>query len=890
MDDILKFIQANSTALGLVVAGAIIGLLAQKVLPGLWNLFVRGLKGLAGRISGRGSDDEFERKYLTWLITRHGYLGLLPSNVAVKLQGQRQAVELEQVFVELSLTASGVMGTDAPVAGASRPPRGPTGKGGEGLASRANPETPGSELGRVIGQHRHLVIRGDPGSGKTTLMKYLAVTCARALRNPAREGDRRTLVRERLGWPDRPFPIFVSLGRQSGVTTWDKTHSLVAAMAEESERELEGCPKGFFERRLKRGHCLILLDAFDEIGSREGRNAMGGYIAGLCSAYDHPTHRVVVTTRIVGYEGQLDTQGFAVQTVQPLTTREMHQLARQRYHAIALNESVDEPADRAALLQQDYARRAERLLAEFERNARLRELATNPLLLALIVLVHSVKVELPEERHILYRDCVEILTQHWRQSKKQQYLQPVAPKEELKLEQKIALLQTLALAIQHQRTETGQGQVPLRRSVAQDLLAEQLAQFLAGQLPAEPEARRALCCDKAAEWLDGIRQESGILVEVGLDKTSGDPLVSFSHLTFQEYLAARALTQLPGLPPALTDNLLNQVWQEVVLLYAAMSPPARAGGVVSRLLDASSLSDPRGLLAASRCLSDKVTLDEALQARIRQGIDDLVRRGDGDERMRSCEVLVRLGTAEAVALLVNVVETDASWPVRLVAANGLARLGDPRPLDEMVEVPAGEFLYGEAKEKRVLAQAFRMGKYPVTNAQYGKFVKESGHAPPRDWEDSSYPEGKANHPVVNVTWNDAQAYCQWLSKTTGKPYRLPTEEEWERAARGTDGREYPWGNEFDKAKCNTSESGIGGTSSVGIFVEGVSPCGALDMAGNVWEWTASKYSESSYVLRGGSWFIPQHNARCASRGWNEPGFWINDLGFRVVSPGAISER
>jgi formylglycine-generating enzyme required for sulfatase activity len=193
---------------------------------------------------------------------------------------------------------------------------------------------------------------------------------------------------------------------------------------------------------------------------------------------------------------------------------------------------------------------------------------------------------------------------------------------------------------------------------------------------------------------------------------------------------------------------------------------------------------------------------------------------------------------------------------------------------------------------------YRIGKYPVVNAEYKRFLDETGYPAPPDWNEGNYPSGKANHPVVTVTWRDAVAYCRWLSQKTGKTYRLPTEAEWEKAARGTDGREYPWGNSFDPARCNSfDESGIGTTTPVGIYPDGASPCGAMDMAGNVWEWCQSLYqpypyrmddgredleSEGLRVLRGGSFGLVARGVRGAFRYRIVPGFWLASGGFRCV--------
>ncbi|MDY6853135.1 MAG: SUMF1/EgtB/PvdO family nonheme iron enzyme [Thermodesulfobacteriota bacterium] len=189
-------------------------------------------------------------------------------------------------------------------------------------------------------------------------------------------------------------------------------------------------------------------------------------------------------------------------------------------------------------------------------------------------------------------------------------------------------------------------------------------------------------------------------------------------------------------------------------------------------------------------------------------------------------------------------------------------------LNDMVEVPAGEFQYGYKKIEKEIQSPFFIDVYPVTNDQYERFMKEGGYTndalwspeglqwrkkdnitQPKYWDDDKW--NKEGHPVVGVSWYEAEAYANWAGK------RLPTEEEWERAARGTDGREYPWGDVFDKERCNSEESGIGRTTRVTRYPNGTSPDGCYDMAGNVWEWTSSYYTEegAGRVFRGGGWFI-----------------------------------
>ncbi|MCU0485999.1 MAG: bifunctional serine/threonine-protein kinase/formylglycine-generating enzyme family protein [Anaerolineales bacterium] len=208
---------------------------------------------------------------------------------------------------------------------------------------------------------------------------------------------------------------------------------------------------------------------------------------------------------------------------------------------------------------------------------------------------------------------------------------------------------------------------------------------------------------------------------------------------------------------------------------------------------------------------------------------------------------------------------------------------------EWVEVPAGEFLYGDNKEKQRIAQAYLIGKYPVTQAQYQKFIDanpnhpvpygEADWAKPYNWDRQkrTRPAGKGDHPVVLVSWNDAQAFCKWAN------CRLPTEEEWEKAARGEDGRTYPWGNEEpDRTRANFNRNEKG-TTTVGRYSpRRDSPYGCADMSGNVWEWTASKYDANRYVLRGGSWYDVPNFLRVADRLDVDPTGRDYGIGFRCA--------
>jgi formylglycine-generating enzyme required for sulfatase activity len=223
---------------------------------------------------------------------------------------------------------------------------------------------------------------------------------------------------------------------------------------------------------------------------------------------------------------------------------------------------------------------------------------------------------------------------------------------------------------------------------------------------------------------------------------------------------------------------------------------------------------------------------------------------------------------------------------------------------EFMRVQGSKFLMGSTKENKSTYEAERrqhtvdipydywMARFPTTNAEYNRFKKRN------------FVKGKENHPVSHVSWNDAMEYCKWLNQLLNSEIRnqklqlrLPTEAEWEKAARGTDGREYPWGITFDENKCNTGESDKKSTTSVGLFSpQGDSPYGCSDMSGNVWEWTHSLYKPYPYkvsdgredekasgarVLRGGTFGLSgELFAGCASRSINS---FNLGTGFRVCA-------
>lgn len=219
---------------------------------------------------------------------------------------------------------------------------------------------------------------------------------------------------------------------------------------------------------------------------------------------------------------------------------------------------------------------------------------------------------------------------------------------------------------------------------------------------------------------------------------------------------------------------------------------------------------------------------------------------------------------------------------------------------ELLRIPVGEFSMGGWVKHPTSLDTYYISKYPITNAQYKRFIEGEGHACPSHWTGGrEYPIGKEDHPVVHVSWTDARAYCDWLSKKTDQVFRLPTEAEWEKAAQGPDRRTYPWGDEWDMWKCNSAEREIKHTTRVGLdSPEADSRFGVSDMAGNVWEWTSSLDKDLPYdpddgredreadgerILRGGSFKNYKAQVACAYREvHNQPKATGEEIGFRIA--------
>jgi formylglycine-generating enzyme required for sulfatase activity len=759
----------------------------------------------------------------------------------------------------------------------------------------------------LLNREKYLVLLGDPGSGKSTFINFVALCLAGekmgnllanigVMRAPLpfeedeTRGDKRKEKR-RQPWDHGPLlPVRIvlrdlaarGLSEPGAAANRDTLWKFIGAELGNNLKEFAP----HLKKVLQEEGGLILLDGLDEVPDASNRRiqvkeAVKGFVE------DFPKCRVLATSRTYAYQRQeWKLDGFAEALLSPFSPKQISHFVEKWYEHIGhvRNLNNEEAKGRASLL-----------ITAIERSERLAELAERPLLLTLMASLHAWRGgSLPEKREQLYADAVELLLDQWespkvvRDASGQPILQQSSIAEWLRVDKSVVRWELNQLAFEAHRD---QPQLVGTADISQERLVADLMRI----------ARN--------KEVNPLQIEAYIRDRAGLLAARGDGVYTFPHRTFQEYLAACHLTDF-GFPDAAADLLRAdpQRWREAVLL---------AGSKAARGTSAAAW-----FLAEALCFREVAVMKDggnfdadcwgALLAG--QTLLENERERLGQVSERNAPRLKRFRQW----LLLIVVEGLLPPVDRALAGECLSVFGDARDLEELVPVPEGKFFMGNDRDKdarpkhEVFLPGFKIGRYPVTNSQYRAFINATG----RTWYFSKglRPE-YANCPAESVEWYDARAFCEWLTvewRKAGRIFgdeivRLPTEAEWEKAARGTGGRDYPWGDSWEEGRCNTSESKIGGTCAVGMFPGGASPYGCLDMAGNVWEWTSSlwgknfgkpdfKYpyrpddgrenldagNEILRVLRGGSWNRDQYFARCAGRYWDCPYNWHDYVGFRVV--------
>ncbi len=736
-------------------------------------------------------------------------------------------------------------------------------------------EVPFDEALALAEKHglRGAVVLGDPGTGKTTLLKHFV------LAGPAR-----------LGLPAETVPVLLELRRLA-----DPGAGLLPALTGAIERIAPGLDAAAFAKRLlRRDHLLVLVDGLDEIADATQRAEVSRWLeeAAMTSLKDSV---FVVTSRYAGYKGDARLTGrFLELHVRDLTEAEARRFLQDWYGAVEAQAELGrapEVAERLATeAADDLALRI--FTADDPRTVSLRELATNPLLLQILCLVHRDRKHLPERRVDLYGECCAVLLELWRRAKGM----PVV----LTASQSLKLLQPLAYWLHTEgRKEAGGAEIL-------PLLAAPLRELGRG-------------ADEGEALLEAIRDQSGLLVNVG-------PAYAFLHLSFQEYLSARhvqdQIVRAPELLAGLAGHFGETWWREVILLAVGLDNPSLFEPLLSTLLRQETLQ--RDVRLADDLLRDaSAVTPRPLLTALAGGIASAQERYHALRLLRAlpgwdAEPLPdgAMGTAVVSRLLTDPDPQAAGMAAELLGIERPAprRTGRQEPAageerrnevdgTVLLYVPGGEYTLGSddisGEEKpvhRVVLSPFWIAKYPVTNEQYALFLAANpGTREPAYWADKQL--NQPEQPVVGVSWEEAQAYCRWAG------LRLPSEAQWEAAARGPDGRRYPWGNDEPTPEHANFGNREGRTTPVGSYPKGAGPFGALDQAGNVWEWCEDVWDAAAYrerdgqcdpvtttgepavrCLRGGSWVYDARYLAVAYRLRDTASSRDRYVGFRCLLP------
>jgi formylglycine-generating enzyme required for sulfatase activity len=800
----------------------------------------------------------------------------------------------------------------------------------------------------ALAKERLAVLLGEPGSGKTVLVNYLAGCLSEAA-----AGGKKPLSPEGSGVGERGLTVLqdstdlnpTALSRETSADIPETIkhllpirlilrevaaayfpHSVKAAdtllwqaVRDDLSKRLNNTQiDEVFDRlqtRIQQTGALFFLDGLDEVPESGGRRkALLDSVRQLVDNWKNC--RFLVTARPYAYAQPVNRlTGFPVLELVPFDKDQRNAFISGWYRAMQSYIGMSGAnADYKAQSLQTAAQRPE-----------LVELASRPLLLTLMATLHTSRGTLPKDRAKLYDDSVELLLGSWQRRRLERGPdgQTVAEGAMMQvldsdLSEIRKLMEQLAFTVhERQRTEGG-------KNVANITEGEVLAAFR----PLLDDEKSPF---KSKSLLDYLDTQAGLLIA----RAERGPY-AFPHRSFQEYLAASHLCRRSGFPKRFRELAEQDAlwWREVFLLGVGAAGEGNLADMINALVprDADKIAQPSdshwrlsvlaGLALVEQNVKDKLSQDEALQAvyeRVQAWLVRFISEGrlQAVERAEAGTVLGQLGDPRFDPALWHL-PAEPLLGFRPITA-GVFTMGSDKTKDDMARD-------NESQQHPVELNGFFMARWPVTVAQFAAFVKAKDYP-----ADSSSLQGNANHPVVYVSWQDAIAYCQWLNEClkaiapqrltqlkSGEPEQnevvfwrclaegtlhvtLPSEAEWEYAARGADGRRYPWGNEPDPERANHGDTGINETSAVGCFPAGVSPFGIEDLSGNVWEWTRSIYESYPYpeqgtkrqqredlkaggrrVLRGGAFLNYRSGVGWAFRGNNGPDYRSIASGFRVV--------
>ncbi|MCA9547279.1 MAG: SUMF1/EgtB/PvdO family nonheme iron enzyme, partial [Myxococcales bacterium] len=675
------------------------------------------------------------------------------------------------------------------------------------------------ELEQAVAAHPHLLIEGAPGSGKTTTLQ--AVAAALALAHRGEPAAARAFGFE-APWP---IPVVVPFRRY---WRWrlDERRSNATAEREHFRAYLAAHVAGhsggdaWIEPALTAGRIALLLDGLDELPDAGARKRAVQAVDGLLDAYG--ACRWIVTSRPSGLDSfarEALRRGFAHHPVRPLQPDQVADFLGRWFTRLL-------PPDEAE-------QRANTLLEELRKRGELEPpngLGVVPVTLVAAALVGA-KQRLPEHRAALYDLVVSMLVHQWdwQRTEAQEWL--AGPLSE---SDKREVLETVAV----QALVEGDEEIPRAA----------LQQAVHGVLPEAERPRRPEGCDAV---IDHLAERSGLLLATGRH-------FRFRHRTFLEFLAGRGLVNQSARPgEALAKHLEQPTWREAIRLAVGFVAYARHK------------SQAHDALAALTQAAARLEGPAAVQAWsvVAQAARDAQSHG-----VKGVSALVEPHRQAWADLLENPA-THGSLEARIDLGEALGHFGDVRlgwTEQQFPLVEAGPFVLGAVDTKvweveldrddTAHTNAFRIGRYLVTLGQFLEFADSPAWDDPLFWSAGGFAQRgefrasrlaqrPANLPVTEVSWYDAKAFCAWATQqyplADGWRYDLPTDAQWEKAARGAEPRLYPWGDDPPAPRhANYGETKTEGPTPVGLFPLGLSAAGLLDQAGNVWEWNQAEFTKA----------------------------------------------
>jgi len=796
----------------------------------------------------------------------------------------------------------------------------------EEMLAEMRPHTPDELMRRVFPEYRLLLVIGDPGSGKTTLMKYYALCCmqeqqerlfgdgvaVRVFFLPLRE-----LKRAEAG-QFRPLPEQFSLWSAA------RSNAIDPAVFDGWLRNAGGAKS------------LVLFDGLDEISDLELRKAACAWIDRQHSGF--PATFFVVTSRLTGYR---KTEGVELEAdhiradVMDFTPEQQAEFLSKWFRAAYQRELCPpgvNPEEWLERMKNEAAERARTIVEYLNKpeNKGLRELAAIPMMVQIMAILWKEREYLPGNRVKLYRAALDYLLE-FRDQRRQ--IPPLLPADKARL-----VLSPVALWMQ-QELEADEAE----RSAMHREMEKVLSTF------DHPPS--------AGDFCRNLIDRAGLLVELGEERKE----YLFRHKTFREYLAGSLLTEKikrnSGLIAPLVEHFGEDWWNEPLTFFMAQADAGMFDSFMEALFD----SEVSAEFSSKQQTLLQTVIAEAPQKRMEALCKKLLMpETTANRQMYILDCLNTLKKPDTVETLRLFLQQRASLEsnVRSKAVDVLTGI-DPAALASItmipgqrqdalgaqyILIPGGKYIYSQPEPDGMVVSVpdLYFAKYPVTNRQYRSFIgfldgkpeehtKElsvtaytralqdlahSGDDILKGFDDYLKKEtdlvkrftsrfddnrqlNKDDQPVVGVSWFDARAYCLWQSMLSGREYRLPMEQEWEWAAGGRREepdkvlkvKEYPWGDTPEPTPKHANFNGNeGSTTPVGRYPDGATPEGLYDMAGNVWEWMENWYSEnkSAVSLRGGSWSNETGSLRCRARDISSPvnGSSFN-LGFRVVCPISI---